>query len=253
MTATTATASSSSADTGDPVPPSPPRRRLARWLFGFAVAASVMVVAVAARQVPVFYQDRIAAGGGAPAAEQAARRLVSDLAGLRAAVVRAGRWEAALDERDINAWLAIDLPRNHATLLPRFVSEPRIRLAPGRIDVAMRIGVGPLSTVAWAAGDLRLRGPNQLAIEIQDAGLGALPLPRGPVLAELRRRLGRAGVTISSLRLDGRSGLVVYIPASSTTGGAIHWLESLALGEGTIAFAGRTLEGGRPEAGTVSP
>jgi len=250
MTATPA------ATAAGPSPPARPRRRLARWLLGVALTltAAGVVVAAAARQVPAFYRDRVAPVAGATeAAEQAARRLVSDLGGLQAAMVRAGRWEAALDDRDINAWLAIDLPRNHAMLLPRCSSEPRIRLAPGRIDVAMRIGVGAVSTVAWAAVDLRLRGPNQLAIEVQDAGLGALPLPRGPVLAELRRRLGRAGLATSSLRLDGRSVLVVYLSAASGAGGATQWLESLALGEGTIAFAGRTLEGGRPEAGTAAP
>jgi hypothetical protein len=224
-----------------------------------AVVAALVATAVGlgaiARHEPAFYRDRVAPAdvAGAAVTEQAARRLVSDLAALHAAIGREGNWEAAIDDHDVNAWLAVDLPRNHAGLLPPYATEPRIRIAPGRLDVAIRLGAAGVSTVAWATVDLRLRGPNQLALEIVDAGLGGLPLPRGPVLAEFRRRLTGAGFTTSTVRLDGRSMLVVYISQAPVVGEPARVLEALSLGEGTIAFTGRTIDAARPDAGGATP
>jgi hypothetical protein len=217
------------------------------------VAAAVVLGAIA-RHEPAFYRDRVEPPDiAAPTQEQAARRLMSDLAALHAAVRREGRWEAALLERDINAWLAVDLPRNHGVLLPNVATAPRIRIAPGRLDVGIRLGRWGVSTVAWATIDLHLRGPNQLAIEIADAGLGALPLPRGPVLAEVRRRIAGAGLTTSSVRLDGRSVLVVYISEAAAPDGPTLVLDAFSLGEGTIAFSGRTIVGRATDAGNTAP
>ncbi|MCE9632051.1 MAG: hypothetical protein K8S94_15220 [Planctomycetia bacterium] len=218
-----------------------------------ALVLSVFVVmgcgvAVVVRHVPDFYRERLNSADG-PGQELFARRLVSDLSALQAAVIRAGDWEAAIDEGDINAWLATDLPRNHQQLLPDMASAPRVRLSPKRIEVGLRLGVGPLSSVAWVAAEIRLREPNQLAIVLDDVRLGGLPLPRGPVLAAMARRCRRLGVVTAVRPLDGRNVLVVYIPSTHDEGGASHWLESLAIGEGTIAVSGRTVRGGeRPPA-----
>jgi hypothetical protein len=258
MTAPAAAPSVTAIDgVADAAPSEPPRQRRWRRILG-VVACALIAAAVGlgaiVRHEPAFYRERIApAVAMTPATEQAARRLVSDMAALHAAIGRVGRWEAALDERDINAWLAVDLPRNHAAILPPSATEPRMRISPGRLDVAIRLGAAGLSTVAWATVDLRLRGPNQLALEIVDAGLGGLPLPRGPVLAECRRRLAGAGFTTSAVRLDGRSVLVVYIPEASMVGESARVLEALSLGEGTIAFMGRTIDDARPDAGGATP
>lgn len=205
-----------------------------------AVAAVVAVLASLAAWEPRFYRERAVVGGDALAAEQAARRLVSDVSALRAAVVRPGSWEAVLDEQGINAWFALDQPRNHAALLPTGVSAARVRLAAGRAEVGVRVGMGPLRSVAWAELEIRLREPNQLGIVVADAGLGHLPLPRGWMLGDLARRLRRLGLVAAVRPLDGRPVLVVYIPSTHDAGGASHWLETLAIGDGFVAVTGRT-------------
>lgn len=234
----------------------PRNRGRSAVMRGSALALVALVVplimvggAVAvARHVPEFYRQRMMSADG-PERELSARRLVSDVSALQAAFLRVGDWEAAIDEGDINAWLATDLPRNHQRLLPDMASAPRVRLAQKRIEVGLRFGVGPLSVVAWGAAEIRLREPNQLAIVLDDVRLGGLPLPRGPVLAALATRCRRLGMVTALRPLDGRNVLVVYIPSSLDDGGTSHWLESLAIGEGTIAVSGRTVHGGeRPPA-----
>lgn len=192
--------------------------------------------------VPAFYRARTLSQ--LPTPEQGARRLVSDVSALRAAVVREGRWEAAIDERDVNAWLAIDLPRNHPGLLPDGITAPRVRFAPQRVEAGVRVGAGPCAAIAAVVAEVRLREPNQLGITLVDARLGGLPLPRGPVLAAVEQAFRRLGMFTTVRRLDGRSVLVVYIPSTHEEGGIGHWLESFAIGEGTIAVSGRTSRDG---------
>lgn len=218
------------------------RGRKLATVAGVALAILGLLAGVVFVPVPAFYGAR--GLSQLPAAEQGARRLVSDVAALRAAVVREGRWEAAIDERDVNAWLATDLPRNHPGLLPDGISAPRVRFAPQRVEVGVRAGVGPCAAIASLAAEVRLREPNQLGITLVDARLGGLPLPRGPVLAAVERAFRRLGMFTTVRRLDGRSVLVVYIPATHEEGGPGHWLESLAVGEGTIAVSGRTSRDG---------
>lgn len=206
-------------------------------------AGLVVALVIAARCEPPYYRDRMPAAAGAAAL---ARRFVTDAAALQAAIARPGRWDAAFEEREINAWLATDLPANHAGLLPAGLAEPRVRLAPGRVDLAIRVGAGVASAVLHLALQVRLRGENQLAVELEEARLGLLPLPRDAVLAELGRRLGRLGGVTSLRRLDGRSVLVVYIPSTHDAQGMGRWLSALAIAEGSLLVAGETRAGAAP-------
>jgi len=224
---------------------SPTRRRsvlrLALVLATLAAGALAMA-GFAATRVPEFYRQRLAIEG----AEDSARRLVSDVSALHASFVREGSWEAAFSEHDINAWLASDLPRNHGRLLPQAVANPRLRFTPRRVHAALRLGAGLASTVAVLVAEVQLREPNQLGIVVEDARLGSLPLPRGLVLGAIRRRFDQIGMVTAVRRLDGRTVLVVYIPSTHESGGMSHWLESLSIGEGTVAFAGHTRPGRSP-------
>jgi hypothetical protein len=226
---------------------SPARRRsvLRLAVVLAAVAGGALAVAgFAATRVPEFYRQRLAIEN----AEDSARRLVSDVSALHASFVREGGWEAAFSERDINAWLASDLPRNHARLLPQAVASPRLRFTPRRVHVAARVGAGLASSVAVVVAEVQLREPNQLGIVVEDARLGSLPLPRGLVLGAIRRRFDQIGMVTAVRWLDGRTVLVVYIPSTHESGGMSHWLESLSIGEGSVAFAGHTRPGRSPVA-----
>ncbi|MFM9059066.1 MAG: hypothetical protein ACKOSQ_08085 [Planctomycetaceae bacterium] len=219
----------------DPTQP-PPRPRLRRSVRAAAAgAAAIVVVAiVAARQAPGWYATRVA---GVPAtAERDARRLVTEVAGLRAAATRPGAWGAAVREEEINAWLATDLPRNHVAALPAGLSEPRVRLEPGRIRVAARTAVGPLAGVASIAVEVRLRPAGRLECAVVEARIGAIPVPAGPVVHRLAALLDRLGFATETRRLDGRSVIVVSL------GGRGAVLRGLTVDAGELVVAGTTEE-----------
>ena len=221
------------------------RRRLRRlWLAVAAVlACAAVVVGGLVRHEPAFYRIRTAAaldGEPPPGQVQQGRRLVTKLSALHADFVRPGPWEAAIAEEEVNAWLATDLPRNHARLLPAGFSSPRVAIGPRRVRVGARVGGTMLGGVVSLDCEVVLRDVNQLGIVVSDARFGGLPLPRGPVTHEIARRIDALGMATELRRLDGRPVLVVYIPSTHDAGATSHWLESLSLEDGAVLVAGVT-------------
>ena len=201
-----------------------------RLLGGLAagLGAGLVVVMVLLKHEP----SLMAMTPAGPEAERAAARMVTTGSGLHAALGRAGPWEAAITDMEANAWLAVDLPHNHPTLLPRGLADPRVRFRPQRVEAAIRVGSGIVSSVVWCDLGVALRGVNQVGITVEGASAGAVPIPGTPVLAELGRRIAACGAVTELRRLDGRMVLVVYIPAMLGGGGPQGRLESLRIGDG---------------------
>lgn len=222
------------------------RRRL--WRLGLwggaALACAVAVVGLLVRHEPAFYRSRAPAAAldGEPPPGQATlgRRLMTKLSALNADLGRPGPWGAAITEGEINAWLATDLPRNHARLLPAGVSDPRVAIASRRLRVGARVGGMMLGGVVMLDIEVVLRAANQIGIVVADARLGRLPLPRGPVTHEIARRIDSLGMATELRRVDGRTLLLVYIPSTHDAGATSHWLESFALENGEVLVSGVT-------------
>lgn len=219
-----------------------PASRWLRWVIGgglAVVAAGLLTVTVAARQMPAFYRAAMAADSPATA-ESLSRRLVSKAAALHAAAGRAGPWEAVIQDREVNAWLAVDLPRNHRGLLPAGIESPRVSFQPRRVAVAARMRVGPLVTVAWAEMEVWLQGVNQVGLKTAAAGLGSLPVPRDAMLRHLAGRLAAAGLVTDLRRTQAGLLLVVSPPSTYDAAAGACRLESLAVAAGELLVAGTT-------------
>jgi hypothetical protein len=207
------------------------------------VAAAGLLLAVAAvvwaaSSGPGFYRDR-ARMAVTPATEQAARRLVTKVAALQAAADRGGGWEAVIAEDEINGWLAFDLPRNHARLLPAGLTAPRVALSAGRIQAAARRGLGVWSGIVSLDVELRLRPPGLIECTVVDARLGAIPLPHGPWLHWLGARLAGLGLPTEIRREGGTSLLAIVISAA---GPRPMVVDTLVVDDGELLLSGRTGE-----------
>lgn len=209
------------------------------------------LVATVLRQ-PEFHRERLPVGGplagrssadATLVAEEDLRRLITDVSAIHAAFVQVGSWEGSFSERQINAWLALDLPRNHADLAPDAIDGLRVQLLPGAVRAGCRVGREPLAATAWIEASLQLLEPNHLAITLSDARLGSLPVPRGPILREVGHRLARLGLVTEIRRVNDQVVLEVYAPSTHEAGGTSHWLESVRIDTGMIAVAGETLRG----------
>jgi hypothetical protein len=210
------------------------------------VAAALGLV----RHVPGFYL-RGEAATRIPEAEVLARRTVSKASAWHASLSRQGEWDAAVTADELNAWLALDLPRNHPRWLPRGVSAPRVEFRPRHLTAGARVGAGPLSAIAWADLEVVLRGRNQVTISVERARLGAVPLPTAPLIGDIARRLRRLGMVTELRRVGGRTSLAVYIPSTHDAGATSYWLESMAFEDGEWLAAGRTRGGGSRQARAI--
>jgi hypothetical protein len=233
-------------------PPVQGRPRRFFWLVVAATIGSLAVLAALVLRQPEFHRERLAVGSplagrteaaAVTDAEEAVRRLITEVSALHAAFVQVGPWEGAFTEGQCNAWLALDLPRNHSEALPDGIDGLRVQFLPGGLRAGCRLGREPLAATAWVEAQLLLLEPNHLSIRLTDARLGSLPIPRGPILRELGHRLGRLGLVTELRRLEDRIVLEVYIPSTHEGGGTSHWLESFRIDPGTIAVAGETRRG----------
>lgn len=192
---------------------------------------------------PGFYREagRAAADGGKDGQpEVLSRRLVTKASAWHAAVSAGGAWDAAVTAAEINGWLAVDLPRNHAALVPRGVAEPRVALRPKHVLCGVRLRYGPLTSVAWVDFEILLRDVNELTITVERARLGAIPLPRTAVLNALADRIGALGM-VTDLRPSHRGPeLVVHLPSTHDAGATSYWLQSLSISDGDLLLAGET-------------
>ena len=197
---------------------------------------------------PAFYGSRTGGRWGVGVAnrsdgagadlERLAGRMMTKSASLHAAMRQDGAWEALISEGEINAWLALDLPRNHATLLPSGVSDPRVCLQQRRAQGGARVGYGFLSAVVWCDIGVQLRGVNQIVIVVNQAGLGAIPLPRAACAKRLVDRLAEWGLMAEMRPIDGRMGVVIYTDRQSDGAGAGWQLSALQLEAGEAMLAG---------------
>lgn len=206
----------------------------------------LLLLAVLARQEPEFYaanQQAVAEGADAAAIEavrqRGAGRFLSKMAALANDVGRPGEWATVLDDGELNAWLAVDLPENHPDLLPTGVADLRVRFTSGTVSVGCRLG-GPLAALAWADVRVRLLEANRLAMTVEQCRMGLLPLPTGIASSQLAEALGRSGLRCEMLRIDGETELVAQLPAAEIRGdeAVSWWLDGLRIEDGEIFLTG---------------
>jgi hypothetical protein len=239
--------------------------KLVRKLL-IALAALLGVIAVAlaglywaARQVPDFYRQSLAAGTSEQPVDS--DRLEEQALALHNQIQRAGRFEVRFSEAEINAWLAAELPRKFPRLLPTGVSDPRVAIDRDLLRVAARSQETHIDTVVSLAADVYLTDqPNEIAIRVGQLRAGALPIALGPLQREIIDNAARAGLPLRWTEAQSAPVALVRLPAdivASDEDGHTPQrlvLEQLRLEPGQLVVAGRVeqLEEPRAEAASVT-
>jgi hypothetical protein len=200
----------------------------------------VVALLIALRREPALCRGTAPSG---PDAERAAARLVTKSSAISAGLGRRGEWGEAITDGEVNAWLAHDLPRVAASLLPAWVAAPTVRFLPRRVALSATLGAGPLAGRAWAILSVVLPRDNELVIEVESAGLGAFPLPAEPLLEHIASRAAAAGLAADIRRTDGRTSLHVVLPGrppGARDGPLEYHLEGLRIDDGELVLSGST-------------
>ena len=246
---------------GQPGPVRPKAGAQRWWLVAVSSALVLLILSwLVVTKTPDFYR---AVAVDPPNGERAAGRFVTSIAAVAAASQQEGTWGVDMKEREINAWLENDLPRNHPDMLDGSawgrLSRPRIQLEPQLTRIGIEVTAWGITAVAWAEIEVRLQAANQFVLSIRRAGLGGLPLPRDAILRECGRRLSKAGLDTQMQRFRDRSLLLATIPqrlAEQQTNNSDRlkqptrrWqVESLRIDRGSLTVAGNSRQLKQPRA-----
>jgi len=178
-----------------------------------------------------------------PEGERAAGRMMSKASSLAAGLERPGDWGEAFTDAEANAWLSIDLPHHAPGLLAGGISSPQVRFLDRRAACSAMVQFGPLSAQLWAILEVTVRSDNLLAVGVESAGLGAVPLPPGTVLRAIADRAEGAGAATEIRLLDGGPVLLVQLPGRTKTTSderSEYHLGGVRITPGELVLAGTT-------------
>lgn len=226
--------------------------KVARRILIVVAALLLMVLGTtgamywASRQVPDFYQQNLVIAPSDTAEADLEQQALS----LHNQLQHAGAWEARFTADQINSWLANDLPYKCPWLLPSTITDPRIVLEDHVVRLAARYRRGSVDTIISLTGEAYLTAqPNEVAIRIQQARAGYLPLPLGQFLDDIRLRAERADISLRWTEQDGDPVALIKIPhdhdlpGRSIANGSSQterlMIERLALEAGEFVIAGR--------------
>ncbi len=218
-----------------------------RTMLIVSCAAATMLAAAGAwaywvsRQVPPFYAAALAQPTAS--VHQASDALLRETAALVSDLRKSGRWQAQFTADQINGWLADDLEKNHPSLLPATISEPRVAIENNRLMIGFRWQRPRWSVVVSLSADVYLREPNVVAVRIRKVRAGGLPLPLKNVLHDLIAAGRSLDLQIEEQQIEGDPLLLITPPQDGDYGNLLVQLDSLELHDGQLYVAGRTQRG----------
>lgn len=220
-----------------------------RLWIGLGLATGIVLTAATAmawwavdqtRQVPEFYAE---ATHSSVQSEPFARdQMNAGVKQLQNDAAKIGSWHAAFTDRQINAWLASELPLKFPQLLARGATEPRVSIQDGGLRVAARYVKGRLDTVVSCRINVQLtQQPNMLAVHVSDLRAGALPLPLSRFINGISRAAAEGDVSIQwDETEDGPVALVRVPPEHSRYVVSPVIVESVELSDHFLRVAGHS-------------
>lgn len=217
------------------------RRRILVASAGGLVVVILLMLGViywAAQQAPEFYEETLHADPAKQAVAsdamlQQATALVSD-------AKNKDQWRTLFTADQINGWLAVDLPKNHADSLPAGVNDPRVQIQADELTLACRYEGNGMKTVLSLTVDVYLAKPNVIAVRIKKARAGRLPLPLDKVLATISQAAQQLDVPLQWQQEASDPIALFSIPPPRGNRDKRIRVESVSLGDGEIYLAGST-------------
>jgi len=227
------------------------RRRKLGWMCGItilALAGGLTALAAALKHEPNFYCQ-----GQVPPSE--ARKELAYTFCRNFGQMLADRdakketWRCDTTEAQLNCFFdEIFVQRGEAEELSKLgISSPSVTLEEDHIRLAFRYGSGWLSTVM--SYDLRIwlvpKEANVIAVEIQSARAGALPISKQSILHELSELARKQNFKVTLYRHEGNSVALVDLQGDQQQPKSI--LTTLKVSTSKLTIRGKTLEYALPQ------
>lgn len=212
--------------------------------MSFAAAGGVAIVLLvgwgamrAWRHVPAFYDEALAVD--TQAQERGSRAFLRKVADLASQSQSDAHWHVRFTADEINGWLAVDLPKNHADLLSAEFCDPRVHIDDARITIAVRHpadddATGNVFTVAASVFTL---APNRLAVQIHSVRAGMVPLPLDGILEAITHAGQQLDCPIVWQQSAGEPVAVVVLPSGESEVASFS-IDALAITGGALVASG---------------
>ena len=202
------------------------------------LAAAIYATYRASQQVPEFYDEALAIP--VETQEKESDLLLTQITTLHNEVQNKGRWSQEFKAQTINAWLAVDLPRNHLALLPNGMHDPRVHISPQGITLACQVersgfhGVVSLQVSAFVEAD------DVLGLRVHKARLGAIPWSFRTVLDKITEAAQRSNVDIRWRQADSDPVALIKVASARAGRKQIIHIDTIRLEEGALVVVGTT-------------
>lgn len=220
-------------------------RKFFKWFAIFLLvlagiaAFSLWGVWKAAQQEPEFYHEVLVIEPEVQ--KQASAALETRVTELQEEVRRGGVWQAEFTEQQINAWLAEELPAKYKNL-PKGLSDPRVRIEDGQLQLACRYRDERIATVLHSIVDLELTdSPNEVVVRVLAANAGILPFSLAPWKDRILKEIRKADIEIEWETEEGLEVATIQLPLQDQRlNGRLLIVDELELSDGLLRVAGRT-------------
>jgi hypothetical protein len=224
-------------------------RRIRRWLIVLTTLAVVVTglwygTSRSLQYVPDFYEEAVHLDPEAQ--RRGSEELLERVTAMTNDARRGGSWEAIFTNDQINGWMAVDMQENHPDLLPPGVTDPRVVVEPQRVRFACRYEYGRFKTVYNVELDLYMPEPNLLAVRINKARAGILPVPIKQIVDGIAEGADRLNLQVQWLQTDGDPVALIRMDPKTNEANRHQddettelWVETIELRDGEVFLAGR--------------
>jgi hypothetical protein len=202
------------------------------------LAAAIYAVYRASQQVPEFYSAELSIP--AETQEKASDLMLQQATTLHNDLHNNGRWSQVFKSQTINGWLAVDLPKNHPTLLPAGMSAPRVRIGPEGITMACQVARGGFHGVVSLQVSAFVESPSVVGLRIHKARLGAIPWSLDHVLKNVSSAAQQSNVLIRWRQADGDPVALITLPPINADRKQMVHIDTIRLEEGALVVVGTT-------------
>jgi hypothetical protein len=225
------------------------RKRFRFALIAFVVlgllAAAGFAVFHASQQVPEFYTEALFLP--AENQEKESDLMLKQVTTLHNDLQSKGPWQQVFRAQTINGWLAVDLPRNHPTLLPRGMHDPRVHIGPQGMTMACQVdwhgfhGVVSLQVSAFVESD----EDDVVGLRVHKARLGAIPWSFASALEKISDAAKKSNVDIRWRQADSDPVALIKINSAADARRQVLHIKTIRLEEGALVVAGTTETAGK--------
>lgn len=213
------------------------RKRVGVGLLVVAIVIGGTVLSL--QHQPAFYSAAMADKRTAETRREQATKFEQTTLQLVNEIRFEDEWSHEVTDDMVNAWLAEDLPVKFGNCLPPDVSAPRVKFEKGHVLLAFQAKKGVWHGVISSRIRAWISGPNQLALDIESARVGLVPVPVEEIIGDLVQKLAIAGWRLDWKTSGKRDVLVVSLDADDVSeDGQRAVLESIELEPKLLRISG---------------